>query len=696
MSTVYEELARRLRRTDLLLLRAVRRQRARPAMRAKGQFWGSVITDDEVDALLRAHGEIDYPETSVGLGAAISASESLRDAPGGRLQRLRQAFQLGGDDADLILLSLAPEISAGYSKIFAYLNDNLNQGYLTVDLATRVLRTERIQRLQLQARLMSASPLVKNRLLLLNPPDGAETHTSRRVHPSGRLLRWLLEEEELPSSPGFVPLDVRISPFVPGSTKRRLEEFDELDRAITYVIVGAAEGSREGVALEIARRVKRPLVRVDLERCMEYLEQPWDLIRECRLARAIPYLINLIEAQDDPGQRLRVIALGSTLASLDCPVLVGAADRRSVKTLLGTDRPSVTIMCGKSTFPERIDAWTQAFEERGWDPTPAPEIAERFYAIGGTTIDRVMKRADAESGGRPPKEEVLWAAAREGARPEFRGLAQHVVPRYQWDDLILEEKVKGKLQGLVDYIEHQETVFHRWGARDVRARGYGIKALFSGGPGTGKTMAAEVIANQLGLDMFKVDISQVISRWVGETEKNLKEIFDAAEGGTAVILFDEADALFGSRGEVKQAQDRFANQEVSFLLQRLEVFEGAAILTTNLQENIDAAFLRRFGAVVEFPMPSPEQRLELWERAIPKAAPRADDVELHYIADQFILSGGPIVNAAINACILAATEDTAVHQRHVVRAVGMEMIKMGKQVNRVHFGDFWDQVEDLV
>lgn len=697
MSTVYEELARRLRRTDLLLLRAVRRQRARPAMRAKGQFWGSVITDDEVDALLRAHGEIDYPEANDGLGAAIAASESLRDAPGGRFDRLRDAFSLGGDDADLILLALAPEISAGYAKIFAYLNDNLNQGYLTVDLATRVLRTERLQRLQLQARLMSASPLVKNRLLLLNPPDGAETHTSRRVHPSGRLLRWLLEEEELPSSAGFQPRDTSFDPFVPASTQQRIEELAEgLHKRVTYVIVGAAEGSREGVAMAIARRCNRPLVRIDLERCVEYLEQPWDLIRECRLARAIPYLVNLIEAQDDPAQRMKVILLGSAISSLDGPVLVGAADRRSVKTLLGSDRPSVTILCGKSTFDERVRAWTQAFEQQGWDTSPAPEIAERFYSIGGTTVESVIRRAEAESGGREPKEEVLWSAAREGSRPEFRGLAQHVVPRYKWDDLILGTKIRKQLQGLVDYIENQETVFHRWGARDVRARGYGIKALFSGGPGTGKTMAAEVIAGTLGLDMFKVDISQVISRWVGETEKNLKEIFDAAEGGTAVILFDEADSLFGSRGEVKQAQDRFANQEVSFLLQRLEVFEGCAILTTNLQENIDEAFLRRFGAVVEFPMPNAQQRLELWQRAIPPGAPRGDDLQLEYVADQFILSGGPIVNAAINGCILAATEGSVVCQRHIVRAVGMEMVKMGKQVNRVHFGDFWDQVEDLI
>ncbi|MCB9792182.1 MAG: ATP-binding protein [Alphaproteobacteria bacterium] len=696
MSTVYEELARRLRRTDLLLLRAVRRQRARPAMRAKGQFWGSVITDDEVDALLRAHGEIDYPATDDGLSGAIKASEALRDAPGGRFPRLREAFRLGGDDSDLVMLALAPEISAGYAKIFAYLNDNLNQGYLTVDLATRVLRTERRARLALQSRLMSGSPLIKNRLLLLNPPDGAETHTARRVHPSSRLLRWLMEEEELPAAAGFTPLDTSFEPFVAAAAKERLGELGEgLDRPHTYTIVGATEGAREGVAMAIARHCRRPLVRVDLERCTEYLEQPWDLVRELRLARAIPYLVNVVEAQDDPSQRTRLINLGTAVATLDSPVLVGAADRRSLTTLLGSDRPSVTILTGKSTYEERVSAWSEALEGKAWDAGQAPEIAERFYSIGGTTIQRVLARAEAEAGGREPDTETLWAAAREGSRPEFRGLAQHVVPRYVWDDLILPEKIMSQLQHLVNYLEHQETVFHRWGARKVRARGYGIKALFSGGPGTGKTMSAEVIAGSLGLDLFRVDLSQVISRWVGETEKNLKEIFDAAEGGTAVILFDEADALFGSRGDVKQAQDRFANQEVSFLLQRLEVFEGCAILTTNLQENIDEAFLRRFGAVVEFPMPTAPERRQLWERAIPTQAPIGQDLDKDYLSEQFILAGGSIINSAINACILAATEGSPVGMRHAIRAIGQELVKMNKQVNRVHFGEYYDLVSDL-
>ena len=696
MATIFEELAKRLRRTDLLLLRAVRRQRARPAMRAKGQFWGSVITDDEVDALLRAHGEIDHPEGADGLEEAVGASAALRDDPSGRFGRLRDAMDLDGDDADLVLLSIAPEISAGYGKIFAYLNDNLNQAYLTVDLATRVLRAGRTERLALQSRLMKNAPLIQNRLLLLNPEEGVETHTARRLHPSGRLLQWLLEGRELPESVGFKPIKTSGDVFTPEVTGERLLQIaPSMLKPVTIVITGSTIGSREGVAIDIAQRAKRPLVRIDLDRCRQYIEQPYDLIRELRLSGALPYLINISDQQEDPQLRIQIQQLGAALAKLPYPVLVGGTDRRSVAGLLGGERPSLTVQVQRSTLDERIEAWTDAMTRRGWSTANGQDVAERFYSVGGTTIHQVLERASAECGGKEPDLDAMWAAARECSRPEFQGLAEHIVPRYGWDDLILSSKIKDQLQHLVNYLSEQETVFHRWGARSVRARGYGIKALLSGGPGTGKTMAAEVIAGTLGLDLFRVDLSSVISRWVGETEKNLKEVFDAAEGGTAVLLFDEADSLFGSRGEVKQAQDRFANQEVGFLLQRLEVFEGCAILTTNLQENIDEAFLRRFGAVIEFPMPSVEQRTQLWQRAIPKGAPLGDDMDLPAVAKQFVIAGGSIINSAINACILASTMREPVSMKHIVTAVAHEYVKMGKQVTAVHFGEWYDFVQSL-
>lgn len=695
-STIYSDLARRLRRTDLLLLRAVRRQRARPAMRAKGQFWGSVITDDEVDALLRAHGEIDYEIGADGLEDALETSAAYRDARTGRFNVIRDAFGLDGDDIDLLLLSLAPEISAGYGKIFAYLNDNLNQAFLTVDLATRVLRQERRQRLALQARLLPGAPLIQNRLLLLNPPDGMDTHGSRRVHPAPRLLRWLFQGKRVSLEVGASLVEISGEVFVPQQARRRLDQIrGTLDKAVTVVVVGSTSGMREGVAMAVAKEANRPLVKIRVERSRAYLDRPFELVRDLRLMQAIPYLIDVPDASEEPQLRMQVMALGSALATLPTPMLVGGAERKAVATMLGSERPNVTLPVGRTTQDERVEAWTESIRRRGWDVSKAPEISERFYSVGGTTIARVLERAEAESGGREPDLETIWAACREAARPEFSGLAEHVIPRYRWEDLILSDKIMNQLRHLEQYLAQQETVYHQWGASKVRPRGYGIKALFSGGPGTGKTMCAEVIAGSLGLDMFKVDLSSVISRWVGETEKNLKEIFDAAEGGSSVVLFDEADALFGSRGEVKQAQDRFANQEVSFLLQRLEAFEGCVILTTNLQENIDEAFLRRFGMVVEFPMPSPRERQKLWERAIPEYAPRADDLDTWYLASNFVLAGGAIVNAAINACIHAASESESVSMRHAVTSIARELHKNGKQVNRVHFGEYFEWVEDL-
>ncbi|MCO4747500.1 MAG: AAA family ATPase, partial [Proteobacteria bacterium] len=526
-------------------------------------------------------------------------------------------------------------------------------------------------------------------------PDGFETHTSRRVHPAPHVLRWILQDS-VSLGEGTKKLDTHLEPFVPVSSRERLTKLGKsLHTPITCAVVGGTSGMREGVAIEIARQAGRPLVRVDIERCRNYLDQPWELVRDLKLDGTIPYLINVPDTQDEPALRMKMMSMGTAIAGLDYPVCVGGNDRRAVATMLGSDRPNVTIPVGRTTNQERRDAWLNALEKRNWDVEKAPEISDRFFSVGGTTIEFVCERAMAESGGEEPDLDTIWAACREAARPEFSGLAQHVVPRYNWDDLILPDKIMGQLKHLENYLAQQETVYHRWGASKVRARGYGIKALFSGGPGTGKTMCAEVIAGSLGYDMFRVDLSAVISRWVGETEKNLKEIFDAAEGGNAVILFDEADSLFGSRGDVKQAQDRFANQEVSFLLQRLEVFEGCAILTTNLQENIDDAFLRRFGAVVEFPMPAATERRKLWERAVPEYAPRNDDLDLDYLATQFHIAGGNIINSAINACIVAASEGQPVGMKHAIVAVAGELHKMGKQINRVHFGDFYHYVDGM-
>lgn len=665
-------------------------------MRAKGQFWGSVITDDEVDALLRAHGEIDSPPTGDGLADALASSTTYRDNPGGVFSQLRREFELNDDDADILLLGLAAELSAGYARIFAYLNDNLNQSVLTVDLATRVLRLDRRQRLALLPRTLPGAPLIKNRLMLLYPAEGIDPHSARRLQMAPTLLKWLLNGGESSLLDGAVRVRTDQMPFVPVTTRARIQQITEaLTGPVTTVITGGTVGMREGVAIEVARVANRQMVRVDIDRAKSYIAQPWDLVRDLRLDGSIPFLVNVPETSEDPVLRLQVRALGTALAELPYPIVIGGNERRAVAGMLGGGRSDVTVKCGRTSTQERVDAWAAGLERRSWETSKAAEIAERFQTVGGTTIEQVLDRAAAESGGSEPTIEMLWSSAREAARPEFSGLAQRIVPRYSWDDLVLAPRVMGQLKHLENYLAQQETVMHTWGGQKLRPRGYGIKALFSGGPGTGKTMCAEVIAGSLGLDLFKVDLSSVISRWVGETEKNLKEIFDAAEGGSSVILFDEADSLFGSRGDVKSAQDKFANQEVSFLLQRLEVFEGCAILTTNLQENIDEAFLRRFGAVIEFPLPAPQERLALWQRAVPDHAPRDADLDLPYLASQFHLAGGSIINASINACVVAASKNEPLGMRHCVFAIARELHKMGRQVNRVHFGTWYEEVAPI-
>ena len=697
-----DDLADRLRRVDLLLLRAISRQRARPSVHAKGQYWGQLISDDEVDELLHAHGEIDtLGDLGLdGIDTEIARSEAARDAPqpGSRIEALRTSFGLDGDDVDLILLALAPEIAAGYGKIFAYLHDDVHKDFLSVDLATRLIATTRRRRLALLDRLLPGASLITQRLLVLTPEAGKSNQAARRVMFPPRVLPWLIGEGLLPFDDGVTRLDTRRAPFIPESCAHRLEGLGTGgDAAITVAIVGGTDGAREAVAVATARAVDRHLVRVDLGRCRAYLDQPLDLVRDLRLDGAVPYVVNIPDLSEDPEIRGKLMHLGTALATLPYPVCVGGRDRRALATMLGGDRPRLDLPVGRVTVEDRAAAWDRAISARGWTDVDAMRLATRYAGVVGTGVDRVVERVAAELGNGAPQTDTFAAACRDAQRPEIAGLVQHMVPRFTWDDLVLAPKIVSQLKQLEDVLAQQETVLHGWGMQRMRPRGYGLKALFTGGPGTGKTMCAEVIAGSLGYDLYRVDLSSVVSKWVGETEKNLRQIFDAAEGGTSVLLFDEGDALFGSRGESKSAQDRYANQEVAYLLQRLEVYEGCAIVTTNLQENVDEAFLRRFNAVVEFPFPTPEERTRLWEHALPERPDlRGADLDTAGLGRQFHLAGGSIVNAAIMACVDAARSQEPVGMRHVVTAIARELHKMGKQVNRVSFGPWYDVVEGLL
>jgi len=283
------------------------------------------------------------------------------------------------------------------------------------------------------------------------------------------------------------------------------------------------------------------------------------------------------------------------------------------------------------------------------------------------------------SSGDSVRPEELWNACRSLARPKLEDLAQRIVPCTSWDDLVLPESQKQILRQLAAQVRHRMLVYETWGFSAKGRRGLGVSALFTGESGTGKTLAAEVLANELGLDLYRIDLSAVVSKYIGETEKNLKQVFDAAEEGGVLLLFDEADALFGKRGEVRDSHDRYANIEVGYLLQRMEAYQGLAILTTNLKSSLDRAFQRRLRFTVNFPFPDVTQREAIWNRVFPAATPTngLDSKKLSHLN----VPGGNIRNIALNASFLAAKAGTPVEMGHLVEAARLEAQKIERPLS---------------
>jgi hypothetical protein len=321
-------------------------------------------------------------------------------------------------------------------------------------------------------------------------------------------------------------------------------------------------------------------------------------------------------------------------------------------------------------------------------------------ALGTIQEDKVGKQKGDSSGGASPGEvsenpgitfwsdfgAALWRACRSHARPNPGGLAHAIKPRADWDDLVLPQEQKDMLRHIELHVRQRNKVYESWGFAEKCARGLGISALFAGSSGTGKTMAAEVLAKKLELDLYRIDLSQVVSKYIGETEKNLARVFDAAEEGGAILLFDEADALFGKRSVVRDSHDRYANIEISYLLQRMEDYRGLAILTTNMKDALDAAFLRRIRFIVQFPFPDALERASIWERVFPVETPTAT-LDFRKLA-QLNIAGGNIRNIAMNAAFVAAHEDVPVTMGHILQAIRVEYIKMDKPLGGIDFQEW--------
>src|SRR5208282_862105 len=339
---------------------------------------------------------------------------------------------------------------------------------------------------------------------------------------------------------------------------------------------------------------------------------------------------------------------------------------------ISLNRPLVRFDVEKPRPVEQRRLWASALGSCAADFNGALDELSEQFRVSAKTIFSVRSLLSNENGGLRP--ETVRTVCRTFSRPKLENLAQRIDPCANWDDLVLPEIQRQMLRQLASQVRHRMKVHETWGFSEKGRRGLGLSALFVGASGTGKTMAAEVLARELGLDLYRIDLSAVVSKYIGETEKNLKQVFDAAEEGGVLLLFDEADALFGKRSDVKDSHDRYANIEVSYLLQRMEAYQGLAILTTNLKSALDRAFQRRLRFSVNFPFPDARQREAIWSRAFPSSTP-TQNLDFKKLS-QLNVAGGNIRNIALNAAFMAAQAGVPVAMAHLVEAAKLEALKI--------------------
>lgn len=401
---------------------------------------------------------------------------------------------------------------------------------------------------------------------------------------------------------------------------------------------------------------------------LEGLTRLWE--RESVLTSSVLYIDTAsIEGSDFKG----LAQVSRLLDHIHGPVILSTNElwrpcRRSLKTLL----------VGKPTASEQQRAWQELLDAADIHINgQLPKLVAQFNLTVPAIHASVLEALESDTRGEAFVS-ALWEAGRSQARTRIGDLAQWIEPVARWDDLVLPANEKTLLRDIASHVKHRSTVYETWGFSSLSSRGLGISALFAGTSGTGKTMASEVLANELQLDLYRIDLSSVVSKYIGETEKNLRRVFDAAEDGGAILFFDEADALFGKRSEVKDSHDRYANIEINYLLQRMECYRGLAVLATNMRKAMDPAFLRRIRFVVNFPFPEFEQRAEIWERIFPRKTPLGR-LNVETLA-QLAIAGGNIRNIAINAAFRAAEEGTPVGMMHLAQAARNEFMKMEKPV----------------
>jgi hypothetical protein len=590
-------------------------------------------------------------------------------APPAAIDSLSEMFELSEFERDLLLLCAGVEMDAALAARCAATNSHARRSDVTFSLAMAALPNPH------WSALAPSGPLRRFRLIELEPGHGV---TSAPLRIDERILHYLAGVNRLDQRLESILYCKSQSGWLAEEHWRLVTEtiqpaFDQPSASTVLHFCGDDVAGQEGIAALVANRAGgHQLFVLRLEDTpaagaeLDLFLQLWT-----REARLLPGSLLLQWEGDTPSPPARILAerLPGTLM---------IASRDSLRLHRAVQRYEVN----KPDPSGQKQLWKEALGPAAGEMDDIlDEVAEQFRLSAETivSISAAATISEEATPDGPAAAARLWNACRSFSRPRLDGLAERIIPSSGWDDLVVPEMQKQTLRQLAAQSRHRMKVYENWGFAAKGRRGLGLSALFSGPSGTGKTLAAEVLAGELDLDLYRIDLSSVVSKYIGETEKNLKQVFDAAETGGILLLFDEADALFGKRGEVKDSHDRYANIEVSYLLQRMESFQGLAILTTNLKSSLDKAFQRRLRFTIDFPFPDAAQREVIWSRVFPAQTP-TKDLQPDRLA-KLNMTGGNIRNIALNAAFLAAAAGASVEMAHVLQATRMEALKIERPLS---------------
>ena len=601
---------------------------------------------------------------------------------------LADGYGLTGWELDVVLIALAPDADLRYERLYGYLQDDVTRRRPTANLALDLITASPDDKLAARAIFAADAPLITERLVRLIPDPQAvrppllahivalDEQVADVLLFQGGLDRMLAEYCTLVRPPSGRWADVPLPDAERGQLRAAAVRALRNRRPLRLHFRGRPGSARQATARALAGELGVPLLTAGFSRLRaeagDTCEALVRLFREATLHDAMLYLDG-VEDLPPAGSA----ALAGQLAG--APGVVIIASGRDWAAPAGPPLGMVDISFLQPGPQVRRKAWAASLSKAGIAAHDelTETLADRFRCGPAQIADAVTTAvARARAAGTKPGRAALFAAARGQTTHLLSPLASRITPAHNFADLVLPADSMTQLRELCQRVILRERVWRRWGAGRPAPVAKGTIALFTGPPGTGKTMAAEVVAAELGLDLFKIDLSAMVSKYIGETEKNLERIFTAATDTDAILMFDEADALFGKRSEVRDSHDRYANIEVSYLLQRMERYDGIAILATNLREHLDEAFTRRLQFVIGFPFPGEGERSRIWEICLPPG--RGADVDVGQLGREFRLSGGNIANAAVHAAFLAAAADGPVTMENLRQAIAREHHKMGK------------------